>query len=208
MRIVDLDHDIAASVTVVWLPVGATGHVVRYAARTWECARALRAHRRPVPLFHPVLEVAVDGARHVIEMAPIRGRLPRERGVIAHGPVGLAWLGRFRLFRYEVRCWRDGVVDVRGGATGTRILLTDDATVARALLARVACVPLLTWGRTVSPAHEMWNSNSLVSWLLAGVEVDPERAAPPHRGGAPGWAAGLAVATSEGFTPTTGRASP
>jgi hypothetical protein len=41
----------------------------------------------------------------------------------------------------------------------------------------------------------MWNSNSLIAWLLVragGIEVD--ELAPPPGGRAPGWTAGLVVA--------------
>ena len=33
-----------------------------------------------------------------------------ERGVVAEGSVGARAAGRFRLFRYEVRRWRDGMI--------------------------------------------------------------------------------------------------
>ena len=43
----------------------------------------------------------------------------------------------------------------------------------------------------------MWNSNSLISWLLArsGIETAPIH--PPLGGRAPGWHAGLVVAARE-----------
>jgi hypothetical protein len=40
----------------------------------------------------------------------------------------------------------------------------------------------------------MWNSNSVVSWLLARSDLRPERMAPPAGGRAPGWAAGIRIA--------------
>jgi hypothetical protein len=43
----------------------------------------------------------------------------------------------------------------------------------------------------------MWNSNSLTSWLLARSGHDPWVIAPPERGRAPGWHAGLALAGRE-----------
>jgi hypothetical protein len=39
----------------------------------------------------------------------------------------------------------------------------------------------------------MWNSNSVVAWLLAASGIDPAAARLPDRGRAPGWDAGLAV---------------
>ena len=44
----------------------------------------------------------------MIEMGPVWNTPDPQRGVVGEGPVGLRSLGRSRLFRYEVRCWRDG----------------------------------------------------------------------------------------------------
>jgi hypothetical protein len=73
-----------------------------------------------------------------------------------------------------------------------RRLTTDPAT-ARRLLELVSQVPTPTWGRDELAAGEMWNSDSIVAWLLA-VGVDVDRIEPPSGGRAPGWHAGLAVA--------------
>jgi hypothetical protein len=43
-------------------------------------------------------------------------------------------------------------------------------------------------------AGEMWNSNSVISWLIAGSGLNPESIQPPDGGRAPGWNAGLVVA--------------
>src|SRR5260370_24615063 len=51
----------------------------------------------------------------------------QEPGVVAEGPVGARWAGRFRIFRYEMRRWRDGVVPDIGEAVDTPRLLSDDA---------------------------------------------------------------------------------
>jgi hypothetical protein len=40
----------------------------------------------------------------------------------------------------------------------------------------------------------MWNSNSIVAWLLTSVGIDADRIPPPAGGRAPGWAAGITVA--------------
>jgi hypothetical protein len=40
----------------------------------------------------------------------------------------------------------------------------------------------------------MWNSNSLVSWLLARAGVEVTNVALPERGRAPGWGAGVVAA--------------
>jgi hypothetical protein len=40
----------------------------------------------------------------------------------------------------------------------------------------------------------MWNSNSLIAWLVARAGLDAEAIQPPTGGRAPGWNAGLVVA--------------
>jgi hypothetical protein len=40
----------------------------------------------------------------------------------------------------------------------------------------------------------MWNSNSLISWLIARSGIDTASIHPPTGGRAPGWHAGLALA--------------
>jgi hypothetical protein len=62
------------------------------------------------------------------------------------------------------------------------------------LLALTAEFPACTWGRDEQGVGEMWNSNSLVSWLLARSGHDVDEVALPPDGRAPGWDAGLRVA--------------
>jgi hypothetical protein len=52
-------------------------------------------------------------------------------------------------------------------------------------------VPTPVWGRDELRTGDMWNSNSLIAWLLtlSGIDTGPIR--PPERGRAPGWEAGL-----------------
>jgi hypothetical protein len=40
----------------------------------------------------------------------------------------------------------------------------------------------------------MWNSNSIIAWLIAGCGLPAESIHPPAGGRAPGWHAGLVVA--------------
>ncbi|MFL6252983.1 MAG: hypothetical protein ACJ75N_21100, partial [Actinomycetes bacterium] len=49
-------------------------------------------------------------------------------------------------------------------------------------------------GRDELRTGEMWNSNSLISWLLARAGIDTEGLEPPVGGRAPGWNAGVVVA--------------
>ena len=131
----------------------------------------------------------------MIEMAPVWNSPEPDRGVVAEGPVGARRLGWFRMFRYEVRCWRGGLIlDVEEAVDSPR-RVSDDSERARQVLALVPRFPIATWARDEQRTGDMWNSNSLISWLLvrSGHEVASVR--PPTGGLAPGWAAGVAVAS-------------
>ena len=191
----DAGHVTDPGVVLWWLPVGAGGRVVRHTSRWWELVEAVRDHREPRPLFHAALEATADGHRFVIEMAP-QWAAPKasDRGVVVTGPVGVRSLGRSRLFRYEVRCWREGLLPDRASAVGGPVTVAWDEDTARLLIRHTRDVPPLTWGRRVPPSTDMWNSNSLVSWLLRAAGVpDVTTLSPPDGGRAPGWGAGLAV---------------
>jgi hypothetical protein len=43
----------------------------------------------------------------------------------------------------------------------------------------------------------MWNSNSVVSWLLSKAGIPADRITAPRGGRAPGWCAGLVVAARD-----------
>jgi hypothetical protein len=183
-----------SAVELYWLPLGAGGHSVRDNGRVFESVAARLQHRSRCDLYHSALEVRVAGERYVIEQAPVWNLKERERGVVAEGPVGASSLGRFTAFRYEVRRWRDGVIPDRGEAVDSPRRLSSDPDRARELLDLVPRVPTATWGRDEQRAGEMWNSNSLISWLLARSGHDTSAIAPPAGGRAPGWRAGLVVA--------------
>jgi len=184
----------AASVMLYWLPLGAGGHSVRWNGRIFEALMARREHRPVTDLYHAALEVRVGPDRSVIEMTPAWGADAADRGVVCEGPVGSRWLGRSRFFRYEVRRWRDGVIPDVAEAVASPQVLSQDPDRARRLLDLVPRVPTATWGRDELQAGEMWNSNSLVAWLLALSGHDVEAIEPPDRGRAPGWYAGVVVA--------------
>ncbi|HEY4994417.1 MAG TPA: hypothetical protein VII33_20290, partial [Nakamurella sp.] len=59
--------------------------------------------------------------------------------------------------------------------------------------------PTRTWGRDELHTGDMWNSNSLVAWLLVRAGVGAADIAPPPHGRAPGWTAGLVVAARHEF---------
>jgi hypothetical protein len=160
----------------------------------YEAVAARVQRRRVFDLYHSALIVQLPGTRFVIEQAPVVNQQGGERGVVVEGPVGMRTVGRFRLFRYEVRRWRDGIIPDLADAVGDPIRVTDDPATAARLVDLVPEVPPLVWGRDERRTGDMWNSNSVVSWLLerAGVVTDPIR--PPRGGRAPGWRAGVVVA--------------
>jgi hypothetical protein len=130
----------------------------------------------------------------VIEMTPAWAGDGAERGVVAEGAVGARAAGRFRLFRYEVRRWRDGVIPDVDEAVESPRRLSDEAERARRLLQLVPQVPTAVWGRDELRTGEMWNSNSLVSWLIVRSGLDVEAVELPAGGRAPGWRAGTVMA--------------
>ena len=182
------------SVDLYWLPLGAGGCVVRFNGRVYEALHAVIERRSPLALYHCALEVRIPDGCFVIELTPVFDGNGAERGVVSEGPVGRRWLGRFRLFRYELRCWRNGVIPDVGQAVESPQRLTDDPRLARRLLGLAASVPTPVWGRDELRTGEMWNSNSVISWLLARSGVPVALAKPPSQGRAPGWNAGLVVA--------------
>lgn len=184
-----------AGVALYWIPLGAGGAgFVRLNGRIYEAITARREHRRSLVLYHAALEVHIPEGGYVIEMTPIPGRHPDSRGVVVEGPVGARWLSGLRVFRYEVRRWRSGVIPDVDEAVASPQWLSDDPARARRLLELVAMVPALVWGRDQVGVGDMWNSNSLISWLLARTGLPAERVRPPTGGRAPGWRAGIIMA--------------
>jgi hypothetical protein len=183
-----------AGVDLYWLPLGAGGHFVRCNGRVFEAVASRLEHRPACDLYHSALEVRVPAGRFVIEQTPVPDGDGARRGVAAGGAVGAHWAGRFRIFRYEVRRWRDGVIPDVGEAVDSPRRLTDDAEQARRFLDLVPSLPTPVWGRDELATGEMWNSNSVISWLIAGTGLCPESIQPPAGGRAPGWRAGVVVA--------------
>jgi hypothetical protein len=179
-----------SSVDLYWLPLGAGGRSVRLNGQIFETVSALLEHRSPCDLYHSALIVRAPKGRFVIEQAPA-GRNGSERGVVSEGAVGSARAARFGIFRYELRCWHDGVIPDISEAVDSPLRLTDDPALARRLLGLVPSVPTHVWGRDGLRTGEMWNSNSVISWLIAGCGLDAESIEPPVGGRAPGWRAGI-----------------
>jgi hypothetical protein len=93
-----------------------------------------------------------------------------------------------------VRRWRNGIIPDVAGAVESPHRLGEDPDCARRLLELVPQVPTAVWGRDELRAGEMWNSNSLISWLIARSGLDVESVQPPRGGRAPGWRAGIVMA--------------
>jgi hypothetical protein len=195
-----------AAVDIYWIPLGAGGRFVRFNGRVFEAIEAALQHRQRYDLYHAALVVELDGVRYTIELAPSLNADEASRGVVATGAVGSRCLGGLRLFRYEVRCWRDGSIPDLDEAVGGPRRVTGDPRMARRIVDLVASVPVPVWGRDELNAGEMWNSNSMVAWLIATAGLATDRLRPPPRGRAPGWDGGLEVAR-RGGTPTGGEGS-
>ena len=58
----------------------------------------------------------------------------------------------------------------------------------------IALVPTPVWGRDELKTGDIWNSNSVIAWVIARSGVDAESIQPPAGGRAPGWQAGLVAA--------------
>ena len=182
-------------IDLLWIPLGAGGWFVQFNGRVWETIQARRERRPPDDLFHSALVVRVPEGRFTIENAwPIPGSSGKSRGVVAEGPVFSRWLGAFRIFRYEVRCWRDGVIDDAKWAVGGPRRISDRRVKAWRVLDRLPDMPSYVWGRQIPGTGDMWNSNSTISWVLTRSGIDAARIEPPPAGRAPGWQAGISVA--------------
>ncbi|HXJ62674.1 MAG TPA: hypothetical protein VNN79_02870 [Actinomycetota bacterium] len=184
-----------SGIDLYWLPLGAGGRFVAWNGRRYEAVVARRDGRAPAALYHTALEVRIPGGRYVVENAwPIPDAAGARRGVVVEGPVGWPVLGRFRVFRYEIRRWRDGrIPDVRFAVASPQPV-GDDPEQAHRLLAEVPAVPPRTWGRIEPASGDMWNSNSVIAWLLTRAGIAAEELRPPPGGRAPGWRAGIEVA--------------
>lgn len=188
--------DTPGRVELYWIPLGAGagGTLVRWSGRIYEAIAAAATHRVRSELYHSALMVDLDRIPVAVEMAPVwvhKGY----RGVVAEGPVGSPLLGHSRLFRYEVRRWAGGTIPDVAAATDAPVCLTTDAATSRALLELVPEFPTLTWGRDELSTGDMWNSNSLVSWLLSRSGIPMASIGPPRGGRAPGWDAGIVAAS-------------
>ncbi len=185
----------ASAVDLYWIPLGAGSPIVQVSGRLFETMSARRHRRPPCDLYHAALQVSVPEGRYTVEQAPVPDDDGEARGVVAVGPVGIRAAGRFRIFRYEIRCWRDGTIPDIDAAVGSPVRLTSDPATGTRVLELLPDVPILVWGRDEAATGEMWNSNSIIAWVLTRCGIAVELLQPPSGGRAPGWDAGRIVAT-------------
>jgi hypothetical protein len=201
-----MSDDTPHGIDLLWLPLGAEGSGwARINGLIYERIRALIERRRPLDLYHTALLVRVPDGNYVVEtMLPSPDDDLAARGVTYVGPMFSRRLARMRLFLYEVRCWRDGVLPDADEAVGGPQPVSRDPGQAQAVLDATHSVPDLIWGRDEMGTGEMWNSNSVISWLLtrSGVAMDEIR--PPPEGRGPGWDAGVIVAGRGGAAESVG----
>ena len=116
-------------------------------------------------------------------------------GAVAEGSVGMQGGGVFACFATRSAAgetgWRDGRIPDIDEAVDSPQRLSTNSERAALILELVRHVPTVVWGRD---ELNMWNSNSLTSWLIARSGLDTGHISPPPGGRAPGWHAGLAVA--------------
>jgi hypothetical protein len=183
-----------AEVDLYWIPLGAGGHSVRFNGMVYEAISSLIDRRPRCDIYHSALTIHVPDGLFAVEMTPIPNRRGWERGVVAEGAVGSRWAGHLRIFRYEVRRWRDGVIPDLRFAIAPPVRLTDELPAAERILEVLPSVPTVVWGRDELRTGEMWSCNSIISWALTRAGLNTRSVALPFGGRAPGWQAGIAVA--------------
>jgi hypothetical protein len=178
-----------------WIPLGADTVVVRFSGSVYEGLVAALQRRDRFDLYHAALVARLDGPPITVEVAPVpddEGRT--RRGVVADGAVGSRLLGRWRLFRYEVRRWPGGEIPDLPHAVASPVTITAEPALVTAALGQLELVPTPVWGRDELHLGDMWNSNSVVSWVLSTTGLLAPGLGPPPGGRAPGWDAGARLA--------------
>jgi hypothetical protein len=185
---------VTSAVELSWIPLGAGSPVVQASGRLFERLSARLQHRSACDLYHAALVVRLPSGRYAIEQAPVPDFDGAARGVVAVGPVGLRGLGRWRVFRYEVRCWRDGIIPDLGDAVDSPVALSDDTVLGERIVEVLPQIPTPVWGRDEAGLGEMWNSNSVIAWALTASGIGARTLHAPAGGRAPGWLAGCTAA--------------
>lgn len=182
-------------VDLYWLPVGAgkLSPPRRWSLWLWETLDAALHRRSRKQLLHAGLKLQVpDGGVFTVELMP--DFIPSTTPPAMTGPVGFRFAERWRYFRYRLSCEPVTRLPDEEFAVGPPIRLGDGALAAR-LLELAPTLPAYVWGRRVKGTHEMWTSDSAISWLLLHAGVTLEVVGPPKFGRAPGWSAGVELAS-------------
>ncbi|HEY6778610.1 MAG TPA: hypothetical protein VI122_19030 [Thermoleophilaceae bacterium] len=98
-----------------------------------------------------------------------------EHSVVAGGAVGARSAAHLRILSYEIRLWRGGHIPDVAEAVDSPRRLSSDAHQARRVLEVVPHVPTPVWGRDELSTGEMWNSNSVIAWVIARSGIDAGR---------------------------------
>lgn len=141
-------HTPKAWIDLYWIPLGAGGSgFVRVVGKVYEAVKARVDHRKRLALYHTALRVRTSRGLFAVEMMlPSPGGDINSRGVVLVGAVASARLAGLRSFRYEIRCWRNGILlDAEPGVLGPQ-RLSEDPLQARRLLEWANLVPPLIWG--------------------------------------------------------------
>ena len=130
----------------------------------------------------------------MIEQTPVRDLSGEQRGVVAEGAVGARWAGRFRIFRYEIRVWRGGhIPDVAEAVDSPRRLTSEASRPARARSRSRGADPGLG-SRRVRHGRDV--ELELRDRVGDRAQRHRRRVDPAAAGGrAPGWQAGVVVAS-------------
>jgi hypothetical protein len=135
-------------VHLYWLPPGGGGWFVRLNGRLYERMRAWIEHRQPLDLYHTALVVTVPDDQFEIENCwPIPNAQGPARGVTVEGPVWSPHLGRFGVFRYEVRRWLNGYIADATEAVDSPRCVSPNQDNARRILELTESAPAYVWGR-------------------------------------------------------------
>src|SRR5579862_8788560 len=121
------EMDSPSAIDLYWIPLGAGGQFVRFNGKVFEAFEARRQGRPRQDLYHSALQVTLPEGRSTIEMAwPIPRAPGIERGAVREGPVFWNWAGRFRVLRYEVRCWLGGSIPDLAFAVDGPVRVSED----------------------------------------------------------------------------------
>jgi hypothetical protein len=90
------------------------------------------------------------------------------------------------------------VPDLDGAARGVvavgPVALSDDTVLGERIVEVLPQIPTPVWGRDEAGLGEMWNSNSVIAWVLTASGIGARTLHAPAGGRAPGWLAGCTVA--------------